>query len=310
MSWISGNINKILEIIRPLWSDFLNNGGYDGIKYPEEVYTNLLSPDKIDDKWIRESLIWKYGKWKQYVGGNNIPSTQEVAINKFIKSLDVPITLKNQGNQGCCPKVLESFPAISAIFISHLLFPHFWAIVDQHTVRFLHWIHLQMENYNVEDSSPWNLSKELNELQSLIANKLGTTKREIDKFMMTFGKKLKRTVDTSKFKNKNRSIVNKLHFKEIDWVVYFPSKGNEGRQLINYGVAYRDRRNKKTQPGPKINLGNVLVQPPIKNGYPHTVGLFQDSSGKGPNWTPAFIEIRVIWSEEELLEWIIQIEEE
>jgi hypothetical protein len=274
------------------------------------VYTNLRLPDKIDDKWIHESLIWKYGKWRQYVNCKNIPPNQKETINKFIKSQDILISLKNQGNPSCCQEVLESFPHISSIFLSHLIFPDFWAIVDQHTVRFLHWIHLQMENYKIKNSSPWDLSKELNELQSLLANKLHTTKRNLDKFMMTFGKRLKQSIDTSNFKNKKRSIVNKLHLKEIDWVIYFPSKGNDGRQLINYGVAYRDRVNKKTQSGRRINLGDVLVQPRIQYGYPHSIGLFQDSSGRGSNWTPAYIEIRVLQSEEELLEWIAQIEEE
>lgn len=83
MSWISENIDGILEIIRPLWNDFLNNGGYDGVKYPEEVYKSLLSPDKIDDKWIRESLIWKYGKWKQYVNGKN---AKEKKIKEFFEN--------------------------------------------------------------------------------------------------------------------------------------------------------------------------------------------------------------------------------
>ncbi len=104
--------------------------------------------------------------------------------------------------------------------------------------------------------------------------------------------------------------MNKLHFKEIDWIIYFPSKGNEGRPLKNSGVAYRDRINKKTQPGHRINLGDVLVYPLIKNRYSHTIGLFQDSSGNGPSWTPAYIETQVIRSEEELLDWIKQIEEE
>jgi len=310
MSWISEDIDRILEIIRLPWGNFLNNGGYDSVKYPEKVYRRCLSPVKIDGKWIHESLIWKYGKWRQYINGKNIPSNLEDIINKFIESQGVLISLKNQGNPGRCQETLGSFPHISSIFLCHLLFPDYWAVEDQHTVRFLHWIHLQIENYKIENSSPWNLSRELNELQSSLANKLYTTKRNLDKFMMTFGKRLKKSVDTSNFKNKKRSIRNKLHFKEIDWVIYFPSKGNEGRCLTNYGVAYRDRTNKKTQPGRRINLSDVLVQPRIQHGYPHSIGFFQDSSGKRSNYVPAYIEIQVIESEGELLEWIAQIEGE
>ena len=104
-------------------------------------------------------------------------------------------------------------------------------------------------------------------------------------------------------------MTNKLHFQEINWVIYFPSHGNEGRSLQNYGVAYRDRINNVTQPGPKINLRDVLVNPNISNGFPHTIGLFQNSTGKSVNWIPDYIEIRKIHNEEELLQWIGQIEE-
>lgn len=310
MSWISMNIDKILEIIRPRWDDFLSGGGYDGIKYPEEIYRNLLTANTIDDRWVSESLVWKYGKWKQYVNERNIPSKLNDAINKFIQSRDILISLKTDGNPSRCREVLKSFPDISSIFLSHLIFPDFWAIVDQHTLRFLHWIHLQIENYRVEKTSLWDLSQELNQLQLLLSSKLHTTKRDLDKFMMTLGKRLKQTFETSAFKNKKRSIVNKFHFKEIDWIIYFPSRGNEGRQLVNYGVAYRDRINRKTQPGPKINLGNVFGEPLIQNGYPHSIGLFLDSSGKGPNWTPVYVETREINNKDEFLDWIREIEEE
>ncbi len=52
MSWTSVNIDKILEIIRPFWKKFTIVGGYNGAKYPEEVYGSLLSPDRIDDACI------------------------------------------------------------------------------------------------------------------------------------------------------------------------------------------------------------------------------------------------------------------
>jgi hypothetical protein len=113
----------------------------------------------------------------------------------------------------------------------------------------------------------------------------------------------------SAFRNKKRSIVNKLHLKGIDWVIYFPSKGNEGRQIRNYGIAYRDRVNKTTQPGCRMNLGDVLSISAIRDSYPHPAGLFLDASGKGPNWTPAYVDCRLVRSEKELLDWIAELEE-
>jgi len=299
----------ILEIVCPLWKEYLVVPGYDSIKYPEEIYQAHLMASEIDNKWIRESLIWKFGKWNQYIEGSRIPRTHEAAIIKFMESLNYLRSLKAEGDPSLCQDRLQHLPEISAVFLAHLLFPDCWAIVDQHTVRFLHWVHLQIENYNVQTSSPWDLSQELNSFQSLLANRLSTTKREIDKFMMTLGKRLRHNPNMPAFKNRKRSIVNKLHFKEIEWVIYFPATGNEGRKIRDYGVAYRDRVSKETQPGRRISLRDVLVRVPIQNRYPHAVGLFLDASGKGPNWTPAYIETRLVHTEKELLDWIAEIEE-
>jgi len=101
---------------------------------------------------------------------------------------------------------------------------------------------------------------------------------------------------------------NKLHFIDSDFLIYFPSAGNEGRSIQKYGVAYRDRKKKETQNGPRINLENVLALPSIKDNYPHNIGYYKDTTGKGKNWTPKYLETRVIRNEEELLEWIKQIE--
>lgn len=104
-------------------------------------------------------------------------------------------------------------------------------------------------------------------------------------------------------------MTNKLHFTEIEWVIYFPSIGNQGRKIENYGVAYRDRMKKKTQVGIRINLSDVLTQPFIKTNYPHNVALFQKSVGKGSNWKPEYIEERTIRNEEDLIDWIEEFEE-
>lgn len=87
---------------------------------------------------------------------------------------------------------------------------------------------------------------------------------------------------------------SKFHFQEIDWVIYFPSTGNEGRSYMKYGVAYRDRRRGITQPGVRINLEDVIKKPKIQENYPHTVGYFLHSSGRGENWTPIYLETRKV----------------
>ena len=96
-------------------------------------------------------------------------------------------------------------------------------------------------------------------------------------------------------------VSSKFHLKEIDWVIYFPSFGNEGRPYQKYGVAYRDRKRGKSQPGVRINLEDVLMMPEIQNKYPHTVGYFLHSKGRGENYVPQYLETRSVTSLEDFI---------
>jgi len=91
----------------------------------------------------------------------------------------------------------------------------------------------------------------------------------------------------------------KFHFQEINWVIYFPSFGNEGRDYSRYGVAYRDRRRGVSQPGVRINLEDVIRKREIQENYPHTVGYYLNSSGRETNWTPQYLETRTVANLEE-----------
>lgn len=108
--------------------------------------------------------------------------------------------------------------------------------------------------------------------------------------------------------SKINSIANKFHLKEIDWVIYFSAEGNEGKEIGKYGVAYRDRVNNTTQPGRRINFEDVLSKRKIQKNYPHTVGLFLESRGKGSSWYPDYIETRIVHSEKDFQEWIKEAE--
>jgi len=100
----------------------------------------------------------------------------------------------------------------------------------------------------------------------------------------------------------------KFHFQEIDWVIYFPSTGNEGRAYPKYGVAYRDRTGGITQPGVRINLEDVVNRREIQENYPHTVGYYLYSSGKGQNWTPRYLETRTIANLKEFFGFLCNLE--
>jgi len=81
-------------------------------------------------------------------------------------------------------------------------------------------------------------------------------------------------------------------------VVYFPKHGNKGKYR-NYNVTFRDRKRKVTQPGKRIRLGEVLDKPEIDRNYPHTVGFYKVSCGKGASFKPAYLELRKIETIEE-----------
>lgn len=70
------------------------------------------------------------------------------------------------------------------------------------------------------------------------------------------------------------------------------SHGNEGRVYEKYGVAYRDRRRGRSQPGRRVSLKDALSKSEIKKKYPHTVGFFLASSGKGSSWKPDYLRIK------------------
>ena len=101
-----------------------------------------------------------------------------------------------------------------------------------------------------------------------------------------------------------RSISKKFHFIEIDWVIYFPSKGNENRFLMKYGVAFLNRKTGTTQSGKKIYLEDVLAYPEIKSNYPHTVRSYFESCGKKSNFSPTYLENQKIRDEKEFYDWI------
>ena len=88
----------------------------------------------------------------------------------------------------------------------------------------------------------------------------------------------------------------KFHFQEIDWVIYFPSHGNEGRKFAKYGVTFLDRKKGRSQNGRIVNLKDALSRPEIKKGYPHTIGFYLASSGKGPNWKPDYLRTKKVRS--------------
>lgn len=88
----------------------------------------------------------------------------------------------------------------------------------------------------------------------------------------------------------------KFHFKEIDWIIYLPSHGNEGRKPKKYGVSYLDRKKQKSQTGRMIELEDTLSRAAIAKKYPHSVGFYLTSKGRGKTWAPDYLRTKKIKS--------------
>jgi hypothetical protein len=90
----------------------------------------------------------------------------------------------------------------------------------------------------------------------------------------------------------------KFHFMEIDWLVYFPKCGNQGKYL-NYKVTLIDRKKGTNHPEKIVKIEEIVENPDFEKQYPHTVGFYKESSGEGAEFKPEYLEIRRISTVEE-----------
>jgi hypothetical protein len=66
----------------------------------------------------------------------------------------------------------------------------------------------------------------------------------------------------------------KFHFQEIDWVIYFPSHGNEGRKFAKYGVTFLDIKKGRSP-------HNWVLPGFLRQGAELETGLPEDEEGEG-----------------------------
>ena len=63
---------------------------------------------------------------------------------------------------------------------------------------------------------------------------------------------------------------------------------------MSYTVVFKDRKKGTSQPGQRVNLGDLLESPEFEKHYPHTVGFYKDSSEDGAAFKPSYLELRII----------------
>lgn len=93
----------------------------------------------------------------------------------------------------------------------------------------------------------------------------------------------------------------KFHFRKIDLVIYLPIIENKGKKNNDYLVTFRNRRSGKTQNKWRINLLEVINKPEISDNYPHSIGVYLDSSGRGKTWTPEYLLTKKLSNNKEFL---------
>lgn len=84
----------------------------------------------------------------------------------------------------------------------------------------------------------------------------------------------------------------------MDWLVYFPRRGNKGK-YIGYSVVLVDRKKRTGRTEKNAKLKEVVENPEFERSYPHTVGYYKEYSGEGATFKPEYLEIRKISTVEE-----------
>jgi len=84
-----------------------------------------------------------------------------------------------------------------------------------------------------------------------------------------------------------------FHFQEKDWLICFPSEGNEGRKYLYYSVFFKDRKNGNSDS--QVFLMDLVDSAEFEKNYPYTVGFSKETSGNDADFSN-YLEIRVIRS--------------
>lgn len=87
-----------------------------------------------------------------------------------------------------------------------------------------------------------------------------------------------------------------FHFQEKDWLISFPSEGNEGRKYLYYSVRFTNRKNKENT---QVCLTEIVDSPGFEENFPYTVGFFRGPIDEKIDLKSAYLEIRVVRSIEE-----------
>ena len=87
-----------------------------------------------------------------------------------------------------------------------------------------------------------------------------------------------------------------FHFQEKNWIISFPSMGNEGRKYLYYSVKFTNPKNKENK---HVCLTEIVDRPEFEGNFPYTVGYFKAPIDEKNDLRSIYLEIRIIRSIEE-----------
>lgn len=191
--------NSQLQEISKIFDYYLNQ--YDLNKYPMEIYKEAqrsFSIKNSSNTEIENALNWKYGN----IGKSNFPKSHKliiIEVEKFwtyfadSKAKDSPKETFDWWKQRLSKGKYSRF--ITIAFITHLVhYSENIPIIDQHNFRAMNYFNnnSSMSPDFKKNPSNWGDIESLKYFVSELSRGLKRDVVEIDKFLMMFGKELKK----------------------------------------------------------------------------------------------------------------------
>ena len=198
-----GEASRIWGRIAPIFPDYLSR--YDTDKYPPEVYDRVREafarPTTVTADTLREAILWKYG----HSGKPAIPRAHEQLILQVQRGWPAAVAVLPNEPEQAFDALNRQFGGptrfITTAFLLHLLHPRTIPIIDQHNFR-------AVNEYIAECREGWKAKKKPSAYADIVlvsqfmdavlkewkdeAPRAVPIDRDFDKFLMMYGKELKR----------------------------------------------------------------------------------------------------------------------
>lgn len=166
---------------------------YETNKYTESVYDQLLGKfsdlDDVEAVDINRALAWKYGKSLANLSKNKNHESTRYKINDAWKDFVAKGFSTGEDIFHYWISVLPT-SFITAAFIAHLCKPEEVPIVDQHNFRAVRYFLslVNLPNNLKQTPNTWDEIYLLKNFIDIFVKKLSVSSRELDKYLMMFGK--------------------------------------------------------------------------------------------------------------------------